>query len=149
MEGLPKQDEVFLTVGIAATNVASSLSIDRSGRSIFNADYTVWMLSPPAFCRALPDDELDEIEYALAPLLDEPCQDCSQPPAMPYLVLIYTTNNRERSFFYDTVRKQSPERERALEVILAALHRTYGSRFARELRGAGLLSLLPDSPKSD
>lgn len=145
---LPQQREVFLTVGIAAENIASSIIVDRSGRSVFNADYTVWMLSPPALCKVLPAEDVDRIERALVPLLEQPGQD-SETPNFPYLLLVYTSSGEERSFFYNTTTTQSPERERALHVVLTALHRAYGSRFVRELRGAGLLSLLPDSPMSN
>jgi hypothetical protein len=149
-ESMPRQEDLFLTVVLHARYVESSVSIDRSGRSRFNPDYTEWMLSTPSVCRTLPDEDLREIESAFSTLADDPGDMWSEEPDLPVLIIGYGPNSdRRKVFFVKPNGQQPPEREQAVRSVLAALHRTYGDRFVRELREAGLLPLFDGAPEKN
>jgi len=146
-ESLPRQEELFLTLVLDGRNAESSVSLDRSGRSLFNPDYTEWMLSAPSVCRTIPVDDLRQIENALTSLADDPGDGWAMRPEPPVLLFGFSPDGERRVFFVRPHALLPPEREHALRIVLTVMEQTYGDRFVRELHGAGLLPLLREPPR--
>lgn len=158
-------DDAFLVVSTLATDLASSVFIDRTGRSRFSPDYTAWMLSTVAVCRAIPAEDLLALEKAWKQAArDHPGDPGCGNPEWPYsstsrvprrgrdpgecLGVTYHVDDKQRVVFSVKPGEagQRPGLENAVGLTLAVLERIYGDRFVRELRAAGLQDLLREAP---
>lgn len=145
-ESLPQGDEL-LGVALVADRLASSVLIDRDGRSMFSPDFTVWMLSTPGVCRTISEDDLLALQSAWDRVDPDLLGGDPRETRKPFLRIVYVADGapRKLSVSPDGVGAK-PDLERAVALTLALLHRTYGDRFLRELRAAGLEALLGEPP---
>jgi hypothetical protein len=145
-ESLPQGDQL-LGVVLVADRLASSVLIDRDGRSMFSPGFTVWMLSTPGACRTIPEDDLFALQSAWESVDPDLFGGDPRETRKPFLRIVYVADGapRKLSVSPDGV-GTTPDLERAVALTLAVLHRTYGDRFLRELRSAGLEGLLGEPP---
>jgi hypothetical protein len=144
-ESLPRNDAVFLYVGLRSDRGVASVGIDRTGRSQFRGRYTVWMLTTPGSCRTLPEDDVRLLEETWRRLSETSRPSRAKLPEGPFLRVAYFPAggepdlSPERTFDLQPGRTNQPaELEEAARLTLSILARTYGDRFLQEIRAAGL-----------
>lgn len=142
-DSLPRQGDVFLALVLAADQRGGTILIDRAGRSHFGPEHTLSFWRTPAVCRTLSAEDLAILDEAWSdPALSSGAPASTQ-RARPLLVVAYYTADVRRDFFIKpTSLGESPTLENAVAVTLSVVGRTYGDRFYRELRAAGLQDLL-------
>ncbi len=140
-------DDGFLTVQLVGRRVASSVYIDQAGKSRFHPDATVWLLSTPGLCRTVPLQDFSRMKESWNTLQALPGERPGERPERPFLAILWIEGDRTRSFFLKPGDlHRSNQLEKTLDLTLRVVEETYGNRFVRELRAAGLESLLPEPP---
>lgn len=109
---------------------------------MFSAAYTEWALSPARFCETVPTEGVERIE-ALWSTRSEGMDygEWYTPGREPFLWVTYYGEGGKRDFFV-TADESGTRLAEAAAITLRVFVDTYGERFERELRGAGLGSLL-------
>ena len=148
-ESLPRGDAPFLYVGLRSDRGLASVGIDRTGRSQFRGEYTVWMLATPGSCRTLPEDDVRRLEETWRRLSETSPPVAERLPERPFLRVSYYPARSAPNLSPDCTfdlrpgsTDQSAELEEAAKLTLSILTRTFGDRFVQEIRAAGLEALV-------
>lgn len=144
-DSLPQKAETFLHLALAADDRASTVTIDRTGRTQFIPGHTTSSLSlwrNPAFCRTISDRDLFILEQEWSKLSGSSGDPWAQRPEQPLLMVEHLADGEQTIFFIKSTKAgERPALETAAAVTLSVVGRTYGNRFLRELRAAGLQDL--------
>lgn len=134
-------------LSLALLRVHSSVAtvyVDPEGRAAFAPASTAWALRTGRVCRTIAADDLLELEAAWERAGPAPRRTRQVRSDRPALLITYTSNAPPREF---VVRPDASgaraELEGAVELTLSVLESTFGERFVRELRAAGLETLRP------
>ena len=147
---LPSSDEPFLKLATVEPVLSSSVFVDRTGRSYFSPDHTAWMLSTVAVCRTIAAEDLQLIKKAWEEVAHASGNTREEIPDRPYMFLNHYTDDGRRVQFHVKPRGagERPQLESALRLTMRVLEDTYGDRFVREIRAAGLQDLLRESSEA-
>jgi len=152
-ENLPTNEVLFLYVGIVTDRGVASVGIDRTGRSQFRGEHTVWMLATPGSCRPIPEEDIRLLEETWEGLSEQRLPSHSKLLDRPFLRIAFATEAEPHDLSPDSAfflkpgsTDHTPELEEAARLTLSILARVYGDRFLREIQAAGLGALASGPP---
>lgn len=145
-ENRPSGDDMVVSLVLASKeqgyNQAAGLSVDAEGHSEFVAEYTVWALSPPVLCNEIPQGEVEQIATAWDQVDAVPLEAWGERPT-PYLAVAFRPGgDEERYVVMPASEEENPALLEAARLTVGVFVEAYGDRLVRELRYAGLESLL-------
>ena len=161
-ENAPDGESALITVYIGSetqgVSRGSFVSVDQSGRSELVGDHTVWLFSFPVVCKTVAQRDVLRIRDAWESVArDGSVTARGKAEARPYLAISFSPGETSATEGGDAVSyvvrpnhlETGSDFENALSLTLDVLIDLYGDRLVREIRYAGLESLLPVENPND